>query len=184
MLGAVSEACLCKRQAGARAIDAKQVRLAHAFGKTRPSVRNIPAKRRIFASLLEIQELWRAVGDVVDDEIRHDLHMAAEKANVVPGAEARVDLRVIDGIEAGIGAVDRPEEWQQMNATEQAAERPVQQIVEAHPARRRRSDRRTQSAGPGSSCTKPIIQLPVNTVRGEDICARLYLCSPQRFFAA
>ncbi len=129
MLGAVSEACLCKGKAGARAIDAEQVRLAHAFGENAAESQKHSGEGRIFASLLEIQELWRAVGDVVDDEIGHDLHMAAERANVVPGAEARVDLRVIDGIEARIGAVDRPEEGQQVNATEQPGERPVQQTL-------------------------------------------------------
>ena len=46
------------------------------------------------------------------DEVGHDVHYTAQRPNVIPGAEPLIDLRVIDGIEAGIGAIDRPEERQ------------------------------------------------------------------------
>jgi hypothetical protein len=64
---------------------------------------------------------------VVDDEVRHHVCVAREYRDVVPAAEACVDLGVIAGIEPGVGAVDRLEKWQQVNAAEQAAERPAQQ---------------------------------------------------------
>ena len=46
-------------------------------------------------------------------------------AHVVPRAQLWIYLGVIDWIEAGIGAIDRPKEGQQMNAAEQSSQRPV-----------------------------------------------------------
>ena len=41
-----------------------------------------------------------------------------------------IGLRVVDRIEAGVGAVDRPVERQQVRAAEQALERSIEQILE------------------------------------------------------
>lgn len=57
---------------------------------------------------------------MVDNEIGHDLHGAGQGANIIPATEARIDNRVIGGIEPGISAVDRVEERQGMDAAEQA----------------------------------------------------------------
>jgi hypothetical protein len=64
---------------------------------------------------------------MVDDEIGHDVRFGGERHDVVPVAEARVDARVVARIEACIGAVDRVEEGQDVNAGEEAAERPPEQ---------------------------------------------------------
>ena len=54
----------------------------------------------------------------------------ASVAHVVPGAEPRIDLGVIDRVEARVGAVDRMEERQQVNAAERLAQRPVEQALQ------------------------------------------------------
>ena len=90
MLGMVGEARLCKRKAGARAIDAEQIGLARPFGKDAAQRQKHSGEGRSVAPLVEIEKLRRAGRNMVDDEIGHDLHIAAERANVVPGAEARV----------------------------------------------------------------------------------------------
>ena len=54
----------------------------------------------------------------------------ASAATSVPRAESWIDLRVIDGIEAGVGAVDRMEERQDVDAAERPGERAVQQPLE------------------------------------------------------
>jgi hypothetical protein len=125
----IDETRLRKRKAGARAIDAEQIGLARPFGKDAAQRQKHSGEGRFVAPLVEIEKLRRAGRNVVDDEIGHDLHIAAERTDVVPGAKARIDLRVIDGIEAGIRAIDRPEERQQMDAAEQPVERSVQQIL-------------------------------------------------------
>src|SRR5580692_10899865 len=118
MLGAVGQACLCERKPRARAIDAEQIGLARPFGKYAIQCQKHSGEVRSVAAFMEILKLRRAYRNVIDDEIGHDLDVAAERTNVIPGAESGVDLRVIDRIEAGIGAVDRPEERQQMHAAE------------------------------------------------------------------
>ena len=70
---------------------------------------------------------------MVDDQIGHDGRPRRERLDVGPGAETRIDLRVVDRIEARVGAVDRMEEGQQVNAGERVLERTVeewQQVAE------------------------------------------------------
>jgi hypothetical protein len=59
---------------------------------------------------------------VIDDHVGHDLRPRRERRHVVPGAEARVDLRVVDRVEPGVGAVNRVEERQDVRATERAVQ--------------------------------------------------------------
>jgi len=68
---------------------------------------------------------------VVDDDVGHDLGARGECGDVVPGAEPGIDLRVIDGVEAGVGAVNRMEERQHVHAAEQRGERPSQEVSQA-----------------------------------------------------
>ena len=53
-----------------------------------------------------------------------------ERRDVVPRAEPSIDLRVVDRIEAGVGAVDRMEERQHVDAAERAGERTVEQPLQ------------------------------------------------------
>ena len=49
--------------------------------------------------------------------------------DVVPRSQPRIHLGVIDGVEAGIGAVDWMEERQHVDAAERARQRPVEQAL-------------------------------------------------------
>ena len=76
---------------------------------------------------------------MVDDDVGHDVGARGERGDVVPRAEPRIDLRVIDRVEAGVGAVDRMEERQHVDAAERPGERTVQQpleVAERAPGRR------------------------------------------------
>ena len=55
---------------------------------------------------------------MVDDEVGHHVAFRSERGHVAPVTEPRVDARVVAGIEAGVGCVDRVEERQHMNAAE------------------------------------------------------------------
>ena len=46
---------------------------------------------------------------MVDDQVGQYFRAIAQGAHIVPRTQAWVDLGVVDGIEAGIGAVYRPE---------------------------------------------------------------------------
>jgi hypothetical protein len=60
---------------------------------------------------------------MVDDHVRHDVDLRRQRGHVVPGPQARVHLRVIDRIEAGVGAVDRVEERQHVHTAERTGQR-------------------------------------------------------------
>ena len=64
---------------------------------------------------------------MIDDQIRHYWSSGRERLHVGPGAEARIDPRVVDRIEARVGSVDRIEEGQQVNAGERVFEGAVQE---------------------------------------------------------
>jgi hypothetical protein len=55
-----------------------------------------------------------------------------EGLDVGPGAQARVDLRVVDRVETGVGAVDRVEERQQVHTAEDAGQRAVAREQRRH----------------------------------------------------
>ncbi len=65
---------------------------------------------RSVAARDEVLKLRRPGGDVIDDQVGHDVGTRGQRAYVGPVAEARVDARVVDGVEARVGAVDRVEE--------------------------------------------------------------------------
>jgi hypothetical protein len=64
---------------------------------------------------------------MVDDDVRHDAEIPRQLPDVAPIPEARIDARVIDGIKAGVRAVDGIVERQQMNGAEHPGERSGQQ---------------------------------------------------------
>ena len=67
---------------------------------------------------------------MVDDEISHHFDLFTESADVSPIAEPRVDSSVINRVEAGIGAVDRDEERQQMKTAENAFKRTAEKRLQ------------------------------------------------------
>ena len=78
------------------------------------------------AARLVVEELRRLRGHVVHDHVGHHVQSALrrrERRQVGPVSQARVHPRVVDRIEAGVGAVDRMEERQQVHAAEAATQR-------------------------------------------------------------
>ena len=67
---------------------------------------------------------------MIDDHVGHHLGARRERRHVVPRSQPRIDLRVIDRVEPGVSAVDRMEERQQVDATEQSLQRPLEQMLE------------------------------------------------------
>ena len=78
---------------------------------------------------------------MVDDHVGHHLGARRERGDVVPRPQPRIDLRVVDRVEPGVGAVDRMEERQHVDAAErpcsgpssrslQLAERPAGQAID------------------------------------------------------
>jgi hypothetical protein len=105
-------------QTRARTIRLKQVRFTCTLSKDCGVGQKHSRVRRCVASFVVVHKLRRAAGDVIDDQIRHDFHVRAERTHVVPGAEPRIDSGVIDWIEARIGAIDGIKKRKQMYSAE------------------------------------------------------------------
>jgi len=67
---------------------------------------------------------------VVDDEVGHHIMGAGEFADVLPGAESRIDCGVVGRVEAGIGPVEGRVERQDVDAAEGVAESVADQLGE------------------------------------------------------
>ena len=61
---------------------------------------------------------------MIDDQVRHDFHVIAQRAHVIPRAEPRIDSGVIDWIKTCIGPVYGMKKRKQMHATEHALSGP------------------------------------------------------------
>ena len=117
-----------ERQARARTVDAGQI----LFGG---AVREDGAhgqKHRVILGFLtffkHVLELLGFPAHVVDDGIDHDAVGLGEFGDVVPAAETRVDLGVVDRVEACIRAVEWGEERQDMHAVIHAVEAGAQDV--------------------------------------------------------
>ena len=107
-----------ERQTRARTIQLKQVRFTCTLSKDCGVRQKHSRVSRCVASFVVVRKLRRAAGNVIDDQICHDLDVLAERAHVVPGADPRIDSGVIDWIEAGIGAIDGIKKREQMHSPE------------------------------------------------------------------
>ena len=110
-------------------MEREQIRVAGAAWKDAREGQEQARVRRRVAARVEVDELRRPAGDVVDDHVGHDLGPRGQRPHVVPGAEPRIDLGVVDRVEAGVGAVDRMEERQDVHAAERLAQRAVEQAL-------------------------------------------------------
>ena len=135
---------LRERQAGTDRVEREQIGFAGAPRKDAREGQEQARIRRRLATRVEVDELRRTAGDVVDDHVGHDLGARRQRPHVVPGAEPRIHLGVIDRVEAGVGAVDRIEEGQDVHAAERLAQRAVEQALRDRGRRRRTADRRTR----------------------------------------
>ena len=67
---------------------------------------------------------------MIDDDVRHHVAMPRDGLDVRPIADLGIDHRVIDRIKSSVCSVDRQEERQDMNASENALEGADQEIVQ------------------------------------------------------
>src|SRR4030095_4284740 len=107
-----------ERQTRARTIQLKQVRFTCTLSKDCGVGQKHSRVSRCVASFVVVHKLRRAAGNVMADQICHDLDVLAERAHVVPSAEPRIDSGVIDWIEARIGAIDGIKKREQMHSAE------------------------------------------------------------------
>ena len=82
-----------------------------------------------------------------------------KRRDVVPRSETSIDLRVVDRIEARVGAIDRMEEGKQVEAAEDAGERTVEQVPQISKRSARDAiDMRSTAPDSSSARGKGIIQ--------------------------
>ena len=67
---------------------------------------------------------------MIDDQVRHQLNILPQILYVCPASQAGIDLSVINWVKAGIRAVYRVVEGQQMDAAKQASERTCKATVQ------------------------------------------------------
>ena len=60
---------------------------------------------------------------MVDDHIAHHVDLLRQRAQVLPVAQARVNLGVVDGVKTGVGAIDGIKKRQQVHATKHPGQR-------------------------------------------------------------
>ncbi|MEY3252448.1 MAG: hypothetical protein RL227_1421 [Pseudomonadota bacterium] len=92
--------------ARARTADLEQLLLGGAVGEHALHREEEPVVARLRAVRRPVQDLRRSRRHVVDDDVGPHLQLARQRGHVVPVAQARIDLRVVDGVEAGVAAVD------------------------------------------------------------------------------
>ena len=59
---------------------------------------------------------------MVDDQVCHQIHILPQCFDICPIPQAGIDLGVIDGIEAGIDAMNGIIKWEEMNTAKQPGE--------------------------------------------------------------
>ena len=67
---------------------------------------------------------------MVDDHVGHDIDRRGECCHVIPGAKPSIDLRVIDRIETGIGAINRVKEREHVHASKRTVTRALEQLLQ------------------------------------------------------
>ena len=127
---AVGQRDLGERPARSRPVDRRQLRLAGALREYRIERQEQAGVLRSRAMREVIAELRRVGRDVIDDDIAHHIEHPGQALDVLPVAEVGINLGMIAGVEAGVGAIDRVEERQQMHAAKHAAQRPFEQRLQ------------------------------------------------------
>jgi hypothetical protein len=69
---------------------------------------------------------------MIHDEVSHqvDVEPGTEGRDVHPATKSGVDSGVVNGVEAGVGAIDRVKKWQYVDPTEQPPEWALKQSVQ------------------------------------------------------
>ena len=126
--GLAGELVVGERQARTRTVDAGQVLFG---GAVREHGAHGEEHRIVFGLLALGQHVLELLGfpaHVVDDGVDHDVVGLGKLGDVVPAAETLVDLGVVDRVEACVGAVERGEERQDVNAVVHAVEAGAQNV--------------------------------------------------------
>jgi len=116
-----------ERQTRSGSDHAQQVTLGCPVGEDGTVGQEHTGVRRVRAARYDVAEGRAPVGYVVDDEVGHHVDRAAQPAYVRPTAQARVDVAVVDRVEAGVGAVVGLVERQHMHPAEESVQRAVEQ---------------------------------------------------------
>ena len=101
-----------ERKTRSRPVDPQKIRFRGSVRKDTFIGQKHPGKSGIGSSLRVVLKLQRQARYVVHNQVRHDLNGSAKRAQIVPRAQARINRRVIDGIESSVGAVNGMEKWQ------------------------------------------------------------------------
>ena len=105
-----------ERQARARTVDAGEVLFGGAVGEDARHGEEHRVVGAVFAALHDVLELLGFPGHVVDDGVDHNVVGLGQLGDIIPCAQARVDLGVVHRVESGVGAVKRGEERQDVHA--------------------------------------------------------------------
>ena len=68
---------------------------------------------------------------MIDDQVRHQVHILPQFFDICPSSQAGIDLGVIDRVKAGIGTVNGIIEWENVNAAEQPGKRSFEQSMQS-----------------------------------------------------
>ena len=126
--GFAGELVVGERQTRARTVDAGQILFGRAV---REHGTHGEEHRVVFGFLAlgeHVLELLGFPAHVVDDGVDHDVVGFGEFGHIVPAAESRIDLGVVDRVEAGVRTVERGEERQDMHAVIHAVEAGAQDV--------------------------------------------------------
>ena len=117
-----------ERQARARAVDAGEILFGGAVRENGTHGQEHRVILGVLAVLQHVLELGGFPAHVVDDGIDHDAVGLGKFSDVVPRSEARVDLGVVDRVEASVRTIERSEERQDMDAVIHAVEAGAQDV--------------------------------------------------------
>src|SRR5690606_6485703 len=84
--------------------------------------------RRV-AVLNEVLKLAGVARNVIDDQVGGDVVGFTQRRDIAPRPDARVDRRMVNGVEAGVRAIYRIKEGQNVHTTHDAVERAVQHAL-------------------------------------------------------
>ena len=122
------EVVVGERQARTRTVDAGQVLFGGAVREHGAHGQEHRVVLGVLAVLQHVLELGGFPAHVVDDGVDHDVVGCGEFGDVVPAAETFVDFGMVDRVEAGVRAVKRGEERQDMHAVIHAVEAGAQDV--------------------------------------------------------
>jgi hypothetical protein len=75
----------------------------------------------------EVVKLRSTTGDVVDDEVCHNLDLIGKGPDVPPLTQSAIDLGMIDGVKSRVCTIDWKEEGKQMHAAKESVQGTAQQ---------------------------------------------------------